>query len=108
MSCDRHMIFSINRFVTKSDITEYVSPDQLLIQFGGTDTWTYHYNQGELKAQADEVWGHDPLIIEDIDIDNDEDDVEESIKQVNLRNCTKLHVLYKLLYMIVLYYDLYE
>ena len=82
------MIIYNNRFVTKSDITEYISPEQLLVQFGGTDEWKYKYNHQELMEQANEVWGYDPLIIEDNEMDNDvhEDNVEESIKQVNNRD----------------------
>ena len=89
MSHDRHMIYNLyHRFVTKSDITEYISPDQLMVQFGGTDTWTYRYDPDELRKQAEQVWERDPLIAEDDEQEEEEDGFvddytpEESLKQV--------------------------
>ena len=33
------------RFVNSETIREYVSPDQLLTQFGGTDPWEFDYER---------------------------------------------------------------
>lgn len=69
------------RFVTKSDITEYISPDQLLTKFGGTDPWTYCYDPEELKELMGDIWENDPLIVEEDD-QYIESSIEDSIKQV--------------------------
>lgn len=75
------------RFVTKSDITEYVAPDQLLEKFGGTDKWTYKYDQEELKEVMGDIWVRDPLIMEDNEPQppsDNESGIEDSVKQVPL------------------------
>ncbi len=71
--------------MTKSDITDYVSPDQLLVKFGGTDTWVYEYNPVEMRQIAEGVWQRDPLIIEETESEGEgleEEESEDSLKQV--------------------------
>ena len=72
--------------MTKSDITDYVSPDQLLVKFGGTDTWVYEYDPVEMKQIAEGVWQRDPLIMEDSEDEGleEEGSEEDSLKQVLL------------------------
>ena len=33
----------LSRFVTNDNIGEYIPKDQLLVKFGGTDTWEFDY-----------------------------------------------------------------
>ena len=77
VSCD----FSPNRFVTKSDITDYISSDQLLLYYGGTDTWTYEYDPEKLREEAGAVWESDPLISE-VDEEDEFEDEQIVEKQV--------------------------
>lgn len=65
------------KFVTKSDITDYVSPSQLMVQFGGDDPYVYDFDSEyeTLRSECEEVWERDPLT-------SYEDEEEESLKQV--------------------------
>ena len=49
--------------MTKSDITDYISPSQLLPMFGGTDEWTFDAEafKEELRKEHDSIWLSDPL-----------------------------------------------
>ena len=47
---------SLCRFVTRSDITDYVASEQLLTQFGGEDTWKYVFNREEMKREIVQIW----------------------------------------------------
>jgi hypothetical protein len=51
------------KFVTKSDITDYISASQLLTQFGGEDDWTYDPEEykREMRDQVESIWAKDPL-----------------------------------------------
>lgn len=56
--CDCHP-----RFVTKSDVTEYISPDNLLVDFGGEDNWKFTFNKEKAQREAEEVWQTDPWVV---------------------------------------------
>ena len=55
-------IFSL-RFVTKSDVTDYVSPDNLLVDFGGEDRYKFTFDKETAQREAEEVWQTDPWVI---------------------------------------------
>ncbi len=37
------MFKTYSRFVTKDNISDYIPTDQLLVKFGGEDTWEFDY-----------------------------------------------------------------
>ena len=51
------------RFVTKSDVTDYVSPDNLLVDFGGEDQYKFTFDKEAAQREAEEVWQTDPWVI---------------------------------------------
>ena len=74
------------RFVTKSDITDFISPDQLLVQFGGEDDWIYDPQQykAEVEHEGQFIWSRDPLgQPEDDEDDEQQQEQEEKERQVN-------------------------
>lgn len=67
------------KFVTKSDITDYISPSQLLTMFGGVDDWTFDAVtfKEELRKEHDSVWLRDPLGVspdEGIEVEEEEEE----------------------------------
>lgn len=38
------------KFLTKSNLSEFVTPDQALVAWGGTDEWEYVYEEEEVKS----------------------------------------------------------
>ena len=57
------MWFFSLRFVTKSDVTDYISPDNLLVDFGGEDRYKYTFDKEAAQRAAEEVWQTDPWVI---------------------------------------------
>ena len=51
------------RFVTKSDVTDYIAPDNLLIEFGGEDPYKFTFDKEAAQREAEEVWQTDPWVI---------------------------------------------
>lgn len=49
-------VVSLPRFITRSDITDYVDTDQLQTQFGGQDSWEYVFDREEMRHQVQLIW----------------------------------------------------